>query len=200
MRVTTALTLSTALLTLGTVYGCASSAPEGGAATEEAAPGAPAPQIGGSGPSSPPPGTPIADLSDAGVKEGGGGTGGGDGGGASKEGGATSNPYCVVGSTAELESNDTPVTATPISGSSFCGVLSSATDVDYGSFTLPLTATSFNFNLHLAKSTDVFINVKGQHVPIAGTKLPFEPGEKYTIEVRPKGGQAGAWRVDVSMK
>jgi hypothetical protein len=138
-------------------------------------------------------------ATDAGAGEGGKGDGGGAGGG--DGGGGGKNPECLADSVHESESNDTPATANAIPNAtgSFCGTLSSATDVDYLSFTLPATATQLGFaDEYTLNGVSVEAEVGGVTTDLG--KAPFKPGAKYTLKVHTAGKAPVNYRVSVSIK
>lgn len=122
------------------------------------------------------------------------------GGTSSGDGGGGAGSLCNAQTQKEVEPNDAQGTATAVT-TGFCGVLPTGTDVDFATFTLPANATNFNFNTQVTKpQVDFFLIVGAQRVPIQGGSLPFEPGQKYYIEVRNKQNTSVDYRVLVNIK
>jgi hypothetical protein len=125
---------------------------------------------------------------------------GGTSSGGTGDGGGGAGSLCNAQTQKEIEANDSQGTATAVT-TGFCGVLPTGTDVDFATFTLPANATNFNFNTQVTKpQVDFFLIVGAQRVPIQGGSLPFEPGQKYYIEVRNKQNTSVDYRVLVNIK
>jgi hypothetical protein len=93
---------------------------------------------------------------------------------------------CEADSLKEVESNDTPETATEFAtATSFCGTIA-GTDVDHLTFTLPAEAKGFGWKQSWkGKGTPTMtITAKGV-TKTSNENPPFFPGEKYVIKVMP---------------
>jgi hypothetical protein len=103
----------------------------------------------------------------------------------------------------EAEPNDALANATKVSGLSFCGELSSGTDVDFVQIMLPPDTTSLGGSINLfgaMPAVDLFLTVKGTRIELAnGVSPPIEPGEPYTFEVRNKGTKKLQYRYEMTV-
>jgi hypothetical protein len=99
---------------------------------------------------------------------------------------------CPIGSAVELEANDTPETATAFTDLMFCGVLTTAKDVDYATFVVPE-----------GKKLTVFqAIVEGKvEFEIAAGGKKFAPGEtenyvggRYLVKMFTKGTEPAKYR------
>jgi hypothetical protein len=140
---------------------------------------------------------PPAPAADAGSGEGGAVTGGGEGG----AGAGPANPLCATTSIAETEANDTEATANtlPSATSSFCGTLSSATDVDFVSFVLPADAKNLGFGAEYSlQGLAIEGTAGGQTFNVGGTPA-YKPGQKYVFKIHTTGSGPVSYRFDVTV-
>ena len=129
-------------------------------------------------------------LPDGGTSSGDGGGGGGGGGNGNGGGGNGGGSLCQPTSIAESESNNDAASADVVPGQTgtFCGKLSSDTDVDYVKFTLPATAKSFRMSQNATSGAiEIEPSVDGQAFSFSGT-YPFEPGKDYVLKISTSGG------------
>lgn len=107
---------------------------------------------------------------------------------------------CKPGSVQETESNDSAATANALPGQtfSFCGSLSSATDVDFVTFTLPADTKSFSYGVSFNRNgIDASITAGAQGPFRLNQTVPILPGQKYVVRVA--GAQAMGYRFDVTI-
>lgn len=190
---------STALVLVSVVLACSTA--EEQATAEEEAVAAPdrvtdeSPTEPAAAPDDVPPAPAPAPVTDGGSIDGAGQDGGALGGDGGTE--------CVAGSVAETEGNDTAATANgiPSASGTFCGTLSSATDVDFLSFVLPNDAKGLGFGVSYTRQGLVVTGrVAGESFAIGGTPA-FRPGQTYVLEVRATTGNAPiSYRVSVDIQ
>jgi hypothetical protein len=91
--------------------------------------------------------------------------------------------YCLPTSVVESESNDTVGTADTMPGGSdtYCGVISSISDVDYVTFTLPADAVAMTYRYYSPVSLDVAISIDGG--PFGYVISPFSPGKPHVFRI-----------------
>jgi hypothetical protein len=136
------------------------------------------------------------------------GTDGGTGTGSGTDSGMTvgDNPYGCSAGDMEVEPNDTFQTATPMTGTTFCGRISTAGgngnpgDTDFATFVLSPTAQQVTVNYKATDKVQIFVTTKGQQIEITQSNpkpLPNNPGSKYTIQVLGVNGSTPVYRIDV---
>lgn len=107
---------------------------------------------------------------------------------------------CITGSVPETESNDALASANsiPAQTGTFCGQISSDSDVDFVKFTLPASTKSLSLNVN---STSGAIKLEptadGEAFSLSGN-FPFKPGKEYVIKISSTGG-ALSYRVGLGI-
>lgn len=99
---------------------------------------------------------------------------------------------CPSGSAIESERNDTPNDANDFTELAFCGVLSTASDVDYSTFTTPAGKTLSAFQAVINGSVDFELTVNGKTFGPAETSK-FEAG-RYVIKAFTKESEPASYR------
>lgn len=90
----------------------------------------------------------------------------------------------------EAERNDDPTTANPLVGT-VCGAASTASDVDF--FTFTLHPTTQHLHVHWHGNIVVKLTVNGKTAILSAPNndpVPFADGSTYVVEVRSKDGLA----------
>jgi hypothetical protein len=108
---------------------------------------------------------------------------------------------CKPGDGMEAEPNDTLATATKVPGTSFCGELSSQTDVDFVEVILPVDAMGFNVGSNQSGgAVKAFVTVEGMRIELGqGTSLPFAEGKPYTFEVQNLSAKKVQYRFEMTV-
>ena len=102
---------------------------------------------------------------------------------------------CSIGGAVENEPNDTPATATPFTALTFCGVLSSGTDVDYSTFDTPEGTKLGVFQGVIDGKVQFTLTLNGQEFgPEATTK--FGSGT-YLVKAFTSAGQPASYNYRV---
>ncbi len=102
---------------------------------------------------------------------------------------------CQIGAALEEEPNDTKETATSFSELALCGVLSSATDVDWLAFETPPGTKLGVFQGVITGQVDFELTLAGKTFGAADVDQ-FGAG-KYLVKVFAKGGKPGSYRIRV---
>jgi hypothetical protein len=99
---------------------------------------------------------------------------------------------CPIGNDVEREPNDTPAQASPLTQTSFCGVLDSKDDVDYSTFETPPGKRLRFFQAIVKGKVDFELTSGGKTVGPADTDQ-FVEGT-YVVKAFTKGADPGAYR------
>lgn len=121
----------------------------------------------------------------------GGGGGGGNGGGGGGGNGGGAGSLCQGSSVAESEPNNDAASADVVPGQTgtFCGKISSDTDVDFVKFTLPANAKSFGMSQNTTSGAiKIEPSADGQAFSFSGGNYPFKPGKEYVLKISTSGG------------
>jgi hypothetical protein len=132
---------------------------------------------------------------DGGASEGGGHDGGGGGGG-----NAGNNSQCAAGSVVVTDANNSAASAAvlPNATGSFCGTLTSGTDVNYATFTVPATATRLALAAQYTLDGVVIeVDVGGQTSPLGSA--PFKPGATYVLKIQTTGDAPVSYGVAITI-
>lgn len=102
---------------------------------------------------------------------------------------------CAIGSAIEAEPNDSPMTATPFTELSICGVLETAKDVDYLAFETPSGTKLSVFQAVIDGKVELALTFDGE---------TFGPGEtakfgagKYVVKAFTNAGKPASYRIRV---
>ncbi len=92
---------------------------------------------------------------------------------------------CDDGGFKEVEANDTEAAASAIGTAvKFCGEISSATDHDYFTFTMPANAKTFRFDRAYSATTGPTVTWTAEGQTTSGAApAPFFPGKRYVVHV-----------------
>lgn len=102
---------------------------------------------------------------------------------------------CAVGAAIEIENNDTPQTATDFTALTFCGVLSTPSDVDYATFETPAGTKLTVFQAVIDGKVDFELTLNGQTFGPAET-TKFGSG-RYLVKAFTKSDKPGKYRIRV---
>jgi hypothetical protein len=102
---------------------------------------------------------------------------------------------CAIGGAVEVEPNDTPATATPFTALTFCGVLSSGSDVDYSTFATPAGTKLGLFQGVIDGKVDFSLTLDGQTFGPADVSQ-FGSGT-YLVKASTSAGQPASYNYRV---
>ena len=103
---------------------------------------------------------------------------------------------CALGAAIEEEPNDTPATANAFTELSFCGVLETATDVDYVTFDTPAGTKLSVFQAVIDGKVELELTLNGGATFGPAETAKFGEG-KYLVKAFTKAGKPASYRIRV---